>query len=214
MGIETADDEVRNKLLKRDLSKEQMLNACRLLRKYKIKVVTQNMLGLPTEDTLKKDLETLKFNIKLKPTYGWSSIFYPYPSTELYDYCVKNGYFDPENFTLESNKVTSPLNFDEKTKKEIVNLHKLFGITVKFPILYPLTRILIKLPLYKLYSFMYFAWYGYMYHIVIRPTKMNMKKMRDLFTTFLSFFKSLTDLKKTKDKKLTSSVSEKIQDSS
>lgn len=196
MGIEAADDEVRNKLLKRELSKEQMLNVCRLFRKYKIKVATQNMLGLPTKDTLKKDIETLKFNIRLNPTYAWSSIFYPYPSTELYDYCIKHGYFDPKNFTLESNKITSPLNFDEKTKKEIVNLHKLFGVTVTFPFIYPLTRVLIKLPLYRLYSLIFFAWYGYMYHIVLRPTKLNMKNINGFFVTFLSYFKSLTDLKR------------------
>ncbi len=196
MGIEAADDEVRNSLLKRELSKEQMLNACRLFRKYKIKVAVQNMLGLPTKDTLKKDLETLKFNIKLKPTYGWSSIFYPYPGTELYDYTVKHGYFDPKKFNLESNKITSPLNFDKKTIKEITNLHKLFGITVSFPFLYPLTRVLIKLPLYNLYSFIFFAWYGYMAHIVLRPTKLSWKNITDLLKTFVSYFSSVKDMSK------------------
>lgn len=214
MGIEAADDDVRNKLLKRELSKEQMLNACRLFRKYKIKVTTQNMLGLPTGDTLKKDLETLKFNIKLKPTFAWSSIFYPYPSTELYDYCVKHGYFDPNNFTLESNKITSPLNFDEKTKKEIVNLHKLFGITARFPILYPLTRLAIKLPFHKLYSFIFFAWYGYMVHFVMRPTKLNRDNVKALFNVFLSYMRSFNDMiKRGKDKKLPSSNSLKVVDS-
>lgn len=196
MGVEAADDEVRNKLLKRDLSKEQMLNACRLFRKYRIKVATQVMLGLPTADTLKKDIETLKFCMKLKPTFAWSSIFHPYPSTELYDYSVKHGYFDPNNFTLESNKITSSLNFDEKTKKEIVNLHKLFGVTAAFPFIYPLTRVLIKLPLYRIYTMVFFLWYGYKHHIVLHPNKMDLNKIKDFFSAFLLHFKSLNDLKK------------------
>ncbi|MBU89932.1 hypothetical protein CMO94_00190 [Candidatus Woesearchaeota archaeon] len=202
MGVETADDEVRNGLLKRELSKEDMLNACRLFRKYKIKTVPQIMLGLPTKDTFKKDLETLRFCIKLKPTFVCSSIFYPYPSTELYDYSIKNGYFDPNNFTLESNKISSPLNFDEKTKKKIVNLHKLFGVTVAFPFLYPLTKVLIKLPFYKLYSLIFFGWYGFMYHIILRPNKMSVGQFKDLFKAFLSLFGSLKDLNKTDNRSI------------
>lgn len=210
MGVEAADDDVRNRLLKRELSKEQMLNACRLLRKQGIKVAAQNMLGLPTENTLKKDLETLKFNIKLNPTWGFSSIFYPYPGTELYDYSVEHGYFEPNKFTLESNKITSPLNFDEKTNRQITNLHKLFGITVTFPFLYPLTKVLIKLPFERFYSTVYFAWYGYMAHFVMRPNKMSFNKVKDLFKAFLAYMSSLNAMiKRSKERQLAATLKAK-----
>lgn len=209
MGVEAADDDIRNGLLKRELTKEEMLKACKLLRKAGIKVAAQNILGLPVPHTLEKDLETLRFNIKLNPTFGWSSIFYPYPQTELYDFCVQHGYFDPKNFTLESNKVTSPLNFDEKTKREMVNLHKLFGVTVTFPFLYPLTRVLIKLPFYRLYSLVFFAWYGFMLHFVLRPTKVNRQTVKDSAQAFVRFFSSLYDFKRHKASK-TANLPEKF----
>ncbi len=193
MGVETANDEVRTNLLKRDLTKESMLNASRILRKHGIKVVCQNILGLPVNNPLELDLETLKFNMEMKPTFGWSSIFYPYPQTALYDYSIQHGFFDPNNFDLESNKVTSPLNFDEKTKSKIVNLHKLFGVTVTFPFLYPLTRILIHLPLIRLYSVIFFGWYGFMLHFVVRPTPINFHTVVDAIKAFFKFFGGLGD---------------------
>ena len=44
--------------------------------KYKIKILTQNLVGLPVDNPLCRS-RNLDFNIKLKPDYAWSSILYP-----------------------------------------------------------------------------------------------------------------------------------------
>lgn len=163
LGVECANNEVSTKLLKRYIPNEQIVKACQILHKYKIKILTQNLVGLPIDDPLKVDMETLDFNIKIKPNYAWSSILYPYPETELGKLAIQKGMFD-ENFDKihVSNKTDSALDFgDPEIKLKIVNLHKLFGIIVQFPFLRPATDFLISLPLTRLYTWIYFAFYGY-----------------------------------------------------
>jgi radical SAM superfamily enzyme YgiQ (UPF0313 family) len=163
MGVESGNNRIATKILKRNISKAQIANACKILHKYKIKIITQNLKGLPVDDPLRVDLQTLDFNIKLKPDFGWSSIFYPYPGTELGQLAINKGMFDADFEKIKvSNKSDSNLNFgDLKLKRKIVNLHKLFGIIVQFPFLRPLTSLLISLPLTRFYTWVFFAFYGY-----------------------------------------------------
>ncbi|MEK6820224.1 MAG: radical SAM protein, partial [Nanoarchaeota archaeon] len=49
IGIESGNEKARREVLERNMSDEQILNACRLFRKYGIKIIAQNMLGLPGE---------------------------------------------------------------------------------------------------------------------------------------------------------------------
>ena len=61
-----------------------------------------------------------------------------------------------------SNKTESALNFGSPTlKRQVVNLHKLFGIVVQTPFLRPAVNPLISMPLTWLYTWLFFAFYGY-----------------------------------------------------
>lgn len=143
-AAESGNDYLRNKVLKRNMSKAQIYGGTGLLRKYGIKFVLQNILALP-ESNLKRDLETLRVNMKCKPTLGWCSLFQPYPMTELgkpYDIDVDK--FKP-NFYDDTL-------LDLPHKEEVKRLQKLFGVTVRYPIIYPFIRLLIKLPLDKHYK--------------------------------------------------------------
>ena len=50
---------------------------------------------------------------------------------------------------------------NKKTNLQINNLHKLMGVIVQFPILRPITKFLISLPITRFYTYVYFAFYGY-----------------------------------------------------
>jgi anaerobic magnesium-protoporphyrin IX monomethyl ester cyclase len=173
MGVECGNNEVAKNILKRNLSNEKILAAVASLHKFKIRLFTQNLIGLPVDDPLKIDMETLDFNIACKPAFAWSSILYPYPGTEIGDLAMKLGMFDGNYEKIHvSNKTTSALDFgDPALKRKLVNLHKLFGIIVQFPFLRPFTRVLIALPLTPLYTWMFFAFYGY--KIVIRTSTLK-----------------------------------------
>ncbi len=190
VGIECGDEEIRNNLLKRYMSNEQIINGCRLLKKHGIKILADNIVGLPVENPLETDIKTMKLNVKCKVDYGWSSLLYPYPKTEIYDYCTQRNCIDAHKNVI-GNKFESFIKFKSKEEyNEIVNFHKLFGIAVEFPLLLPLIKIFIKLPFHRFYSFLFFAWYGYCFEIRLTPFSIfSMERNLQLIKSFIRYFK-------------------------
>jgi anaerobic magnesium-protoporphyrin IX monomethyl ester cyclase len=126
VGIEAGNEKIRNKLLKRNVSKEQMVNCTTLLNERGIKIFTQNIIGLPTS-TIENDFETLYLNVECKPFFAWVSIFTPYPKTELAEIAKKVGFDElPETYHKET-VLKLP------HAQQVNNLHKLFSIGVEFP---------------------------------------------------------------------------------
>jgi len=148
IAAETSDDYLRNEILKRKMSKEQIFSACELLKKRGIRFMLQNMIGLPG-GSLEKDLETLEMNIKCQPDYSWVSIFQPYPGTQLGELCKEKGYYTGDfNDLGDSFFDSSKLNFTEQYKNQLANLQKLFAVAVEHPELHNsgLLKALIELP--------------------------------------------------------------------
>lgn len=134
VAAESGNEEIRRKVLNRNMTNEQILNAMNLFKEYDIKTMLQNILGLPFS-TLKNDLETLELNIKCKPDYAWASIFQPYPKTELGERCVEGLLYTGDFSDLNNNFFDySALNIPHKN--EVAILQKMFAITVKNPDLY------------------------------------------------------------------------------
>lgn len=82
IGLESGNKEIRQKYLHRYTTDEQMINCSKWFKKYKITVLTYNIIGLPHED-IHKALETIKLNAKLQSDQIIPNIFYPYPMTIL-----------------------------------------------------------------------------------------------------------------------------------
>jgi radical SAM superfamily enzyme YgiQ (UPF0313 family) len=194
MGIECGNNEVARKILKRNTTNERIFESVRILKKNKIKIMTQNLIGLPVSNATEVDFDTLDFNIKIKPHFGWASILYPYPGTEIGKQAVHTGFFDG-NFekTTISNKSSTNLTLNDKMKeRRINNFHKLFSIIVQFPFLRPFTNFLISLPLTYLYTWIYFAFYGFKY-----LTQSSFKGIILTFGHYLKFyFKYVSRLEK------------------
>lgn len=143
-GVETGNEE-RRKALNKTTTNQQFLEAAKLLHKYRIYIQSENMLGLPGE-TLKTAWETFKFNKKIKPTNAWSSIFKPYPRLEL------KSSFEIKDTTYYKNSMLD-------MPREICNLQKLFSVGMRLPDF--LVRFLIKLPLRRIYWFIFLIFYGF-----------------------------------------------------
>ncbi|MCD4666269.1 B12-binding domain-containing radical SAM protein [archaeon] len=136
IAAESGNDRIRNEVLNRNMSREQIVSASHLLKKAGIKFMLQNMIGLPT-GTLRNDLETLELNIECKPDYAWVSIFQPYPGTPIGEFCRKEGFYIGDFSDLKSSFFESScLNFSEEYKLQLANLQKLFAIFVEIPKLY------------------------------------------------------------------------------
>lgn len=161
MGIETGNEKIRKEILERNMSNEQILNACRILRKEKIKIVSQNMLGLPGE-TLENLFESILFNSKCKVDFPGFSIFQPYPKTVIADYAMTHGFFD-NNFENSNPDFfhETVLKMNPEEKKKLINLSNLSTLLALFPVLYFPIRVLIKFPKNKFYNFIHFSLYGF-----------------------------------------------------
>ena len=173
MGIEAANDRIRNEVLQRNMSKEEILSACNMLQAAQINVMTTNMVGLPT-GTFEDDLDTLRLNIKCRPAFANAFIFQPYPRTQLGELAQREGLmegtFDDISVSAWDNSV---LSFPPDEKRQIENLQKLFAITVEWPWLLPLVRRLLRMPKNKLFWLVHKLWKGYTIARRIHPVHLS-----------------------------------------
>lgn len=100
IGIESGNEVMRNKVLKRNVSEQVLVNAVSLLKRKKIYVYSFNMVGLPGE-TKKELLDTVRLNARLNIDKMQCSVFYPYRHTVLYDTVVNGGLIKDERYLLE-----------------------------------------------------------------------------------------------------------------
>jgi radical SAM superfamily enzyme YgiQ (UPF0313 family) len=142
-GVETGNEELRNQVLKKNLSNAQLTKAAELMKKHKIKFGTYNMFGLPNE-TLSLAYETIKFNRTLRPDYTINNVFQPYPKTEICDYAIEHGFINPESEYLGTMNEGSILQLKEIDR--LVNVCRFAYLAIKYPLLTPLVKYLVKLP--------------------------------------------------------------------
>lgn len=162
-GIESGNQENRNKILKKNITNDQIEKTSQLLRKHAIDVGTFNMLCLPGE-TIEQAFETINLNRKIKSDYLWCSIIQPYPKTELEKISRELGYltkdYDVDNLTNSYFKSSILKNKDHKA---LNNLQKLFYIAVKFSFLERIIKYMIHFDLPKFFNTVFYLTYGYRY---------------------------------------------------
>lgn len=133
-SIESGNDQIRNKLLKRNMTTEQILETSRLLKKFQILNRIGNVIGLPGEKT-EQMLETLELNLKARPTLALANIFSPFPGLQLTQYAVESGFLTdapiPKDFFTHS-----ILNYSRHENDFIYKLFCLFPLFNLFPGLY------------------------------------------------------------------------------
>lgn len=147
MGIESADDQIRNELLRRKMTREEIVEAGRLIRRLGIQVTATNILGLPTSK-IEDDFATMRLNSEAQVSYAHAFIFQPYPGTDLGKLTREKGLAPGtmDDFS-EIAWERSVLTFEsEEAKRSVEHLQRLFGIGAEWPRLEPLIRRLIRLP--------------------------------------------------------------------
>lgn len=159
MGLEAGNDRVRNEILKRNMSRQEILDAARTIIGGGIKLVTANILAIPG-GSFEADWETLELNLECRPHFASVAVLQPYPRTDIHTYAAKLGMVDDEDLqAMESSfgfGLETPLKYEDPQEKRLQeNLHKLFPLTVLLPWLAPLTRRLVRLPSNRLFNLVY-----------------------------------------------------------
>ena len=176
IGIESGNDRIRNELLKRRMSREQILEAARLFHEGGLRFTTTNMIGLPTS-TLQDDFETLDLSVEARPSYAHVSIFQPYPRTELGEFTREQGLMVG---TLDDIGEVywdhSILNFDEGHKRALSVLARFFSIGVEWPRLVPVIKRLMKVPDNFFFLLLFKLWKGWAIKNRVHPVSLSLKE--------------------------------------
>jgi radical SAM superfamily enzyme YgiQ (UPF0313 family) len=185
MGVETGNDRLRNDLLKRRMSRAQILEAAHLIRQGGLHFTTTNMIGLPTS-TLQDDFETLELNIQAKPSYAHVFIFQPYPRTELGEFTREHGWmvgtFDDIGEVAWDHSV---LDFDQEHKRGLAILQRFFAIAVEWPRVAPFVKRMTKLPDNPLFWLLHKLWKGWAIKNRVHPVRLGLREVLETAWHFM-----------------------------
>jgi len=93
-GVESGSPRIL-RLLRKGITPEQTVDTFRQLARIGLMAHAYVMVGLPTE-TIDDFKMTLKLIRRISPrSYTDMMMYRPYPGTDLYDYCVREGLFSP-----------------------------------------------------------------------------------------------------------------------
>ena len=145
-GVDSGSEDMRFTIMNRKIPNRVILEQAALLRKSGIRITTSGIFGLPDE-TDRQMFATLDLIKKIKSDFAYSFIFYPFPNTDSYRYCLEHGLIDPE----AHEKIISGEGSFHKTSlirhkhAELAEILKnLLPFAVRFPFLAPLVNLLIE----------------------------------------------------------------------
>lgn len=117
IGLESGNYRIRKEILNRDYSNELILSAAQTAKAYGIDIALFNMIGLPTE-TPAAFADTVKMNQLIQPVFHATSIFFPYPGTELHEMCEKMNLL-PEHINTKDERQIAVLDLPGFSGKQI-----------------------------------------------------------------------------------------------
>lgn len=91
IGVENANEDLRNKVLRRNMTNDQIRKAYKYAHDAGIMTFSFNMIGIPGE-TRKTIIDTINFNKELKTERRQYSIYFPLRGTDLGELCYDKGY--------------------------------------------------------------------------------------------------------------------------
>ena len=189
MGIECGDETYRRERLGRAMTNAQIVEACRLLHAHGIRILADNMVGLPGAGA-EADWKTLRLNQQCEIDYPLAMIFQPYPGTELARQAEAMGLFDGDYDAIDYNYyLRSPLAFaSEAERRETENLQKLFAVLVEAPWLERLVRRMLRWKPNLTFLSIFRTWYIYCYRRRIVPHRLTRPELRELARSIFGLY--------------------------
>lgn len=117
IGLESGSDKVRKEILRRNYTNELVVRASQLARSKGIRLGLYNLIGLPGE-TFENFCETLAVNQQVQPDWHATSIYFPYPGTDLYERAKKMNVL-PEKLTTKRERQFAVMDLPGFSKKQI-----------------------------------------------------------------------------------------------
>jgi anaerobic magnesium-protoporphyrin IX monomethyl ester cyclase len=131
IGLESGNDHIRIDVLRKKVTRDEIIRAFRLLREAGIHTYAFNMVGLPYE-TVGTIQDTIELNRMIQPDEMFCSVFHPYPGTRLDDLCREKGWFTGKTVGSYFENEYS-LNQPSVSRKEVLYYHDVFRDLVRWP---------------------------------------------------------------------------------
>jgi radical SAM superfamily enzyme YgiQ (UPF0313 family) len=166
LGIEAGDPELRNAVLERGVSDEEIVATSRAFHDRGALVMSFNMLGLPRE-TYAAARRTLSLNVRGRVDYAMTTFLQPFPGTEITRRAREQGLFDGDFDALDCSYFQpSPMRFgaDAQDRQRIVNLQRLMALAVSFPAVRRRIDSLVALPENRFYLELFKAYNHHAFH--------------------------------------------------
>lgn len=127
LGVESFNDEIL-KFIKKGITREQIYTAIGLLKKYKVPVKLNILIGtspLETKETLRDTLQQAK---KLRVDQIMFNIVSPFPGTEFYNLAKENGWIEGGEYTPTNAQRESILNYPHLSAREMEKILYQFNL--------------------------------------------------------------------------------------
>lgn len=129
LGVESFDDEILN-YIKKGITSNQIFSAINALKKYKVPVKLNILIGTSPLETVSSIKKTLRIAKKLKVSQVMFNIVAPFPGTEFYTIAKQNNWIVGGDYVPTDVQRNSILNFPNLTSKQMERL--LFWNNIKF----------------------------------------------------------------------------------
>lgn len=131
IGLESGSDHLRNKIMNKRITTEDILRTASLVKDNGMELITQNLFGVP-EETVETVLSTIDLNIKCKSDILVLHFYQPYPGTRLAEMSSELGLYSGTIDDIpESNHWRIVL--DLKNRGEMEAVAKLSYFFVDYP---------------------------------------------------------------------------------
>ncbi len=127
MGIEAGDPFIRNEVLKRNHSDDQIIEAFHLVKSAGMQTLSYSIVGIPLEN-YESINKTIELNRKCKPDFVAVSIFNAYHGTEIYNLCKSNDWLS--NDLGQAYFQTSNIKHPSFSLKELKKIRDHFGYDI------------------------------------------------------------------------------------
>jgi anaerobic magnesium-protoporphyrin IX monomethyl ester cyclase len=160
-GVESGDYDIRNQILDKNLTDEQIHKVSDLLHKYKVPFVTFNLFGSP-EETYEQAWKTIHINQRINPSGASAYVVMLYPGIRMTENAIDKGLINKGDLDLLDehpyNIHRSLLELHPEKSPDAVrisNLCKFSLLAMRLPFLEPIIRLLVKLPPLDVFNTIY-----------------------------------------------------------
>ena len=124
-GVESGSERLRYEIMHRKVTNQRLIEAFQWTKELGMLATANYIIGTPTET--REDIEmTIELHNQIDPDDFGYFIFYPYPGTPMYKYCLDHGLLPENHLSLEANHRSSILLHDVLTPADIEEYYQRF----------------------------------------------------------------------------------------